>query len=106
MGFGRCTAVVLVGAAVRVRVSVADLCCTSHESTYFSAHHCDNGGPLTLKNINAEICVTRRTDLKSVAIKFMALKPRSHSAVLTGIVLMQLNSGFNCEVICFPPLSL
>ena len=50
-----------------------------------------NGGPKRAMNISEDMCTERR-DLKLLQTKFILLNPRSHSAVITGIVSVKFKT--------------
>ena len=105
-GSGFCRSSSTAAAATRVRVSVVDLCCASHELTYNCGFHLDNGGPCSFINIKAATWSIVSLERRSVIIKFTALKHLSHSEVLHGMVLIASTRGFSFCVISLPPVSL
>ena len=68
--------------------------------------HCCSGGPCSFRNMRADTCCSNNDDRRSDKITFMALKPLSHTAVLTGIVSTEFSRGLRLFGILRPPLSL
>jgi len=71
--------------------SAALLFIASHPLTYFRGCHRWTGGPQRERNINDEMWGTVNLLLRLQQIRFILLKPLSHSVVLTGIVFTQFN---------------
>lgn len=64
-----------------------------------------NGGPFRFINIKSAIVLTWSKLRMSVSIRFIWLKPRSHSDVPTGIVFKIFNKGFKSVGIFRPSFS-
>ena len=72
-------------ALILVQVSEAFLCRNSHVLTYLPGFQSTSGGP-SLMNIKADTCLMSSNERISVRNKFMALNPRSHSAVPSRLI--------------------
>jgi hypothetical protein len=78
----------------------------NHVFTNGSGLHKDSGGPTRPTNIKDAICCTDRLLRNGEHIIFSLLKPRSHSAVLTGRVSTALINCFITSPIMCPIESL
>ena len=83
-------------------MSIADLWYSSQVRTYLFGLNTDKSGPFKFLNIRLAMLDVFCEVRNLVTIRFIALKPRSHSDVLHGSVSIVLSSGFRSSLGCVP----